>query len=40
MDIKKKKTFTQSVAFGHFLIFQEFIMTANAMCLGINVAHN
>ena len=36
----KKKTFTQIIAVGRFLIFQKCIMTAKAMCLSINVAHN
>ena len=38
MEIKKKKTFTQIVAVGRFLIFQKIIMTAKAMCLRIKVA--
>ena len=38
MGIKKKKTFMQIVAVGHFLIFQKFLMTAKAMCLHIKVA--
>ena len=38
MGIKKKKTFTQIVAVGRFLIFQKFLMTAKAMCLRIKVA--
>ena len=38
MGIKKKKTFTQIVAVGRFLIFQKFLMTAKAMRLRIKVA--
>ena len=37
MGIKKKKTFTQIVAVGRFLIFQKCRMTAKAMCLRIKV---
>ena len=38
MGIKKKKTFTQIVAVGRFLIFQKCLITAKAMCLHIKVA--
>ena len=38
MEIKKKKTFTQIVAVGRFLILQKILMTAKAMCLRIKVA--
>ena len=38
MGIKKKKTFTQIVAVGGFLIFPKCLMTAKAMCLRIKVA--
>ena len=38
MGIKKKKTFTQIVAVGRFLIFQKIRMTAKEMCLRIKVA--
>ena len=38
MGIKKKKTFTQIVAVGRFLICQKCLITANAMCLRIKVA--
>ena len=38
MGIKKKKTFTQIVAVGRFLIFQKFLMTAKTLCLRIKVA--
>ena len=34
----KKKTLTQIVAVGRFLIFQKILMTAKAMCLPIKVA--
>ena len=38
MGIKMKKTFTQIVAVGCFLTFQNILMTAKAMCLCIKVA--
>ena len=40
MGIKKKKTFTQIVAVGRFLIFQKCLITAKEMCLRIKVAQS